>query len=215
MDDADADLLDAWRSGDPRAGRLLFDRHFASLFRFFRNKVPDAAEDLVQQTLLACVSGRDRFRGAASFRTYLFTIARNRLYTYIRDRGRSERVLSPGTGSVSELALEDGADGRAALPSQIIAANQEQRLLLSALRRLPLDMQVALELFYWEDLTVREIADVVEAPEGTVKRRLQRARERLESLIVELAESDVLARSTVDNLHAWAEGLRNKLGREE
>lgn len=214
MDGSDADLLDAWREGDERAGRELFDRHFASLFRFFRNKVPDAAEDLVQQTLLACVRGRDRFRGAASFRTYLFTIARNRLYTHIRDRGRREQVFSPATGSVADLALDGAADGGAAMPSQLIAASQEQRLLLTALRRLPLDMQVALELFYWEDLTVREIAEVVEAPEGTVKRRLQRARERLESLIAELAESDVLARSTVDNLQAWADGLRTKLGRD-
>jgi RNA polymerase sigma-70 factor (ECF subfamily) len=215
MDDSDADRLDAWRGGDERAGRELFDRHFASLFRFFRNKIPDAAEDLVQQTLLACVRGRDRFRGAASFRTYLFTIARNRLYTHIRDRGRREQVFSPSTASVADLALEGAVSGAAAMPSQIIAASQEQRLLLSALRRLPLEMQVALELFYWEDLTVREIAEVVEAPEGTVKRRLQRARERLEVLIGELAESDVLARSTVDNLQAWADRLRHDLGREE
>ena len=200
---SDFDLLEAWREGDARAGRELFARHFDSIYRFFRSKVGDAADDLTQQTFLGCVKGKDRYRGDASFRTYLYTIARNRLYTHIRDRQRRDAVLEVGQQSVADLGLSS--------PTGHIAAREEQRLLLTAMRHLPLEMQVALELHYWEGLSVREISEVIDTPTGTIKRRLQRARQRLDELIAELASSDELRRSTQANFNDWAEALRANL----
>jgi RNA polymerase sigma factor (sigma-70 family) len=199
----DFELLEAWRSGDERAGRELFARHFDSIYRFFRSKIEDAAEDLTQQTFLGAVKGKDRYRGDASFRTYLYTIARNRLYTHIRDRQRRDAVIEIGQHSVADLGLGS--------PTKQIADREEHKLLLQAMRHLPLEMQVALELHYWEGLSVREIAIVIETPEGTIKRRLQRARQRLDELIVELAESDALRHSTQANFDDWAQGLRDRL----
>ncbi len=207
MSATDVELLEAWRGGDERAGRELFERHFDAIYRFFRSKVDDAAEDLTQQTFLGCVRGKQGFRGDASFRTYLFTIARNRLYTHIRDRQRRDAVIEIGEQSVADLGL--------ASPTQQIAGHQEQRLLLLAMRSLPIDMQIALELHYWEGLSVREIAEVIETPEGTIKRRLQRARIRLDELIVELAESDQLGRSTTTDFESWAARLRASLAKPE
>ncbi len=203
----DFELLEAWRSGDERAGRELFARHFDAIYRFFRSKIDDGAEDLTQQTFLGCVRGKDRYRGEASFRTYLFTIARNRLYTHIRDRQRRDAVLEVGEQSVADLGL--------ASPTQQLAARQEQRLLLQAMRSLPLDMQVALELHYWEGLSVREICEVVEAPEGTIKRRLQRARQRLDELIAELTDDEALRKSTTTDFETWAAQLRASLGTQD
>jgi RNA polymerase sigma factor (sigma-70 family) len=87
MEPTDLELLASWRDGDTKAGNALFDRYFDALFRFFRNKVQEGAEDLVQQTFLALVQSRDRFRGDSSFRTYLFTAARSKLYNYLERRG--------------------------------------------------------------------------------------------------------------------------------
>ena len=204
---SDFELLEAWRAGDQRAGRELFTRHFDSIYRFFRSKVDDAAEDLTQQTFLGCVKGKERYRGDASFRTYLYTIARNRLYTHIRDRQRRDAVLEIGAQSVADLGL--------ASPTGHIAAREEQKLLLQAMRHLPLEMQVALELHYWEGLSVREISEVIDTPTGTIKRRLQRARQRLDELIAELATSDELRRSTQANFDDWAQALRANLGKPE
>lgn len=81
---SDVDLLEAWRSGDTKAGGELFDRHFASIHRFFHNKVGDGLEDLVQQTFLRCTEGVERFRSDSSFRTYLFGVAHNLLREHIR-----------------------------------------------------------------------------------------------------------------------------------
>lgn len=199
----DFELLEAWREQDERAGRELFARHFDPIYRFFRSKVGDAADDLTQQTFLGCVKGRDRYRGDASFRTYIFTIARNRLYTHIRDRNRRDAVLEVGGKSAVDLKLGS--------PTQLLAAKQEQRLLLTAMRHLSLDMQVALELHYWEGLSVREISEVTQTPEGTIKRRLQRARHRLDELIAELADDERLRESTTANFEQWAQGLRDHL----
>ncbi len=201
---SDFELLEAWRAGEDRAGRELFERHFESVFRFFRNKLDHGAEDLTQQTFLGLVKAKHSFRGDSSFRTFIFTVARKRLYTHLRDRGRRKDAEVLSTRSVVDLGL--------ASPSRVVAAKEEQRLLLRGLRRLPIDMQVALELFYWEDMGINEISAVLEIPAGTVKSRLQRARARLDGILEELAGSEALLKSTVDNFDAWARELQGQLG---
>lgn len=200
---SDFELLQAWRDGDESAGRDLFARYFESVYRFFRNKVDDAAEDLTQQTFMGLVQGRDRFRGEASFRTYIFMIARKRLYSFLRKAQRGTDSLNAEQQSVADLGLMS--------PSRVVANRQEQKLLLRALRTLPIEMQVALELFYWEELTVTEIGDVLETPVGTVKSRLQRARARLDTAIAQLADSEALLHSTMDNFERWAKDLQVQL----
>ena len=138
---SDHELLTAWGDGDTAAGRELFGRHFTSIFRFFRNKVDDAADDLTQQTFVACLKAREGFRGDSSFRTFLFSIARRRLYDHLRLRLRR----APKEAALGERSI---ADIHGPSPTRLIAAQQEQALLLRALRRLPVDMQVALELWH-------------------------------------------------------------------
>lgn len=197
---SDFDLLERWRAGDRAAGNTLFTRHFRSLFRFFRTKVTDEiAEDLTQTSFLACVDGRDKFRNASSFRTYLFAIGRNQLFMHFRKRGRQEAVTAFETVSMADLG---------AGPSTLVAAKAEQRLLLRALRRIPVDFQIAIELYYWEGVPTAEIAVVLEVPEGTVRSRLTRAREHLAKQMRALAESPELAESTVADFERWAQSLR-------
>ena len=196
----DLQLLCAWRDGDTAAGNELFDRHFDAVFRFFRNKVADAAEDLVQQTFLACLSAKDGFRGDASFRTYLFTAARSKLYTHLHSRRREADRIDWGVTSCADLGVA---------PSGIIARGEEQRLLLTALRQLPLDLQVALELYYFEQLRGPQLAEVLGVPEGTVRSRIRRGRELLRERVEQLAASPAAVESTMTNLDAWAEALRD------
>jgi RNA polymerase sigma-70 factor (ECF subfamily) len=207
MTTSDFDLLEAWRNEDEAAGRELFSRYFDAVYRFFRNKVDDAAEDLTQQTFMGLVQSRDQFRGDASFRTYLFMIARKRLYSHLRKNQRRNEPVEFHSTSVADLGMVS--------PSRAVAVRQEQQLLLQGLRRLPIEMQVALELFYWEELTVAEIAEVLETPVGTVKSRLQRARAKLDTVLAELSESEDLLRSTMDNFEMWARDLHDHMGPEK
>ena len=173
---ADVELLERWRAGDTAAGEILFERHFDAIVRFFRNKLTDGTDDLVQRTFLACVEGRDRLRDDGSFRSWLFGIAHNLLRQHFHARERSPIDFT------SRSAFDLGPS-----PSTIAARTQAERIVLDALRRIPLDYQVTLELHYWEDLTVPEIADATAVPLGTAKTRLRRGRELLLERIGELA----------------------------
>lgn len=195
----DFDLLEAWRGGDSKAGSQLLRRHFDSLHRFFSNKVGDEAQDLIQRTMLALVKSRDRFRGDASFRTYLFVIARNELYSYLRSLRRERALFDPGEHSIHDAG---------ASPSQVEVRRRENKLLFEALQRLPVDLQVALELFYWEDLEGKELAEILDVPLGTVKSRLRRGKELLKKHLERLAKTGAELEKTRGDLEGWARDVK-------
>jgi RNA polymerase sigma factor (sigma-70 family) len=200
----DIELLEQWRGGNHGAGDELFRRHFEGLYRFFSNKVGADAADLVQRTFMACVEQRDNFREDAAFRTFLFAIAKRRLYSHFEAAGRARKQEDVGMLSVADLG---------ATPSQIIAGRQEQLLLLRALREIPLHYQVILELHFWEKMTGPQLARILEVPEGTVRTRLRTARLALQERAMALAGSSQALETTMDNLERWAEGLREQVGR--
>lgn len=194
----DFELLEAWSRGDASAGDRLFRRHALSVLRFFRSKVPDVAEDLTQRTLLACVEATERFRKAASFRAYLFGIARNQLLMHLRRASALKDRFELMTHSVVDTG--NGAP-------VLVARREEQRIVLDALRRIPVDFQIALELFYWEEMPIAEIAQVLGVAPGTVKSRLSRAREMMRDQLAALTDSRQLLESTAGELDKWARSL--------
>ncbi len=181
-DDDDRALLHRWRDGDAEAGNALFRRHFASIRRFFRNKVtPDEVEDLIQRTFMACVEGQERFREDASFRTFMFAVARNQLLKFFRDRRSHDRNVAPDLGVSSVVAL-------GMTPSSVAAARQDHEVLLQALQHVSVEEQTLLELFYWEGLSGPEIASVLDISHGAVRVRLHRARAKLQEVIETLRD---------------------------
>ena len=167
----DASLLAGWCAGDRAAGGALVARHYASVLRFFRTKAGPEADDLTQRTFLRCAEAGDRFRGEATVKCFLFGIARNVLFEHIRASVR-DRKVDPDFGVSSILDVNPRA-------STLAFRKSEQRRMVQALQQVPLDTQIVLELFYWEELSVDEVARVVDVPPGTVKSRLHRGREQL------------------------------------
>jgi RNA polymerase sigma factor (sigma-70 family) len=204
----DAVLFESWCRGDRRAGAQLFERHYEAIARFFHNKAHHDADDLIQRTFLRCVETHARIRKPTSFRYYLFGVARNVLLEYLEEKGRRQRREAPNFLSTS---IEDVAP----TPSSALARAREERLILHALRRIPLELQIILELYYWEELRARELAEVLDLPEGTVRTRIRRAKQLFEEEIARVAESPALAHSTLCDLEGWARRLRGELGREE
>jgi RNA polymerase sigma factor (sigma-70 family) len=196
----DLTLLAQWRAGDAEAGQALFERHFDSIYGFFETKCPSEADELVQATFLACLRAKDQFRGDSSFRTYLFTIARNELYRALRTRQRRGGQVDFGLSSIAELV---------STPGTRMARNQEHRHLLEALRRLPVEQQTLLELHYWEDMDIAELAKIFDAPAATIRTRLHRARKALRELVEHAAPPQAL--ETLDTMDAWARGLATEL----
>ncbi|HTV17677.1 MAG TPA: sigma-70 family RNA polymerase sigma factor [Polyangiaceae bacterium] len=198
---SDAQLLECWSAGDESCGQALFDRYYAGLARFFRCAANDRGGELVQKTLLGCLEGRSRLRAHSSFRAYLFGVAHNVLRSEYRARKRDAREPNFSRESADELA--PGPEGA-------MLMKQEHRILLRALRRIPLELQVMTQLRYWDDLSVKEIAEALGLQEGTAKTAFRRARALLEAQIVSVAESPEAAQSTLDNLDAWVAEMRSQ-----
>jgi RNA polymerase sigma-70 factor (ECF subfamily) len=201
--DSDEALLDAWRAGDMKAGERLFDRHFAVVTRFFRNKVDSAMDDLVQSTFLGLLEARDRFRGDNTFHSFVLGVAFNVLRNHYRRRRVDAQRLDFGVTSMHDLAPG---------PSQVIVERNEQRLLLEALRRMPFEQQVLLELYYFESMTAPEIAAILEVPVGTVRTRIRRAKQLVEEQLRGLEGNVRDLESTLGDLDGWARSVRAKLG---
>jgi RNA polymerase sigma factor (sigma-70 family) len=195
----DDDLLTAWRGGDAEAGEQLFDRYFAMLTRFFRNK-GEPVDDLIQSTFLGLLESQHRWRADAPFRSFVFGVAYNTLRNHYR-RGIAEAErIDFGVSSIFDLA---------AGPSAALADAQEQRLILQGLRRIPVEHQVLLELYFWEPLSAAEIGAVLGVPEGTVRTRIRRAKALLLAALGELQARPGLVESTSSNLEDWARSIRN------
>lgn len=99
----DVELLEAWRAGDKRAGKRLFERHYDAVHRFFRNKVGSDAPDLVQKTFLGCIESVDRFRGEGSFRSWLFAVAYRQLCKHYRSKSSERARFDVGMISAADL----------------------------------------------------------------------------------------------------------------
>lgn len=203
MSPSDAELLGAWADGNLRAGSRLFNRYFLAVSRFFVNKVAEDHDDLVQETFAACVRGCERLRDKSSFRAYLFAVASNVLRMHFRRR----RLHEPPE-SLDELSVHDLAPS----PSTMLRGREQELELLEALRRLPLPLQVVMELYYWEGMRTHEIAEVVELPTGTVRSHLRRGRMQLERTLQRNRSANGSGAEVID-LDRWAMALRETVTR--
>ena len=180
---------------------MLLARHLGAVARFFRTKTALDVDDLVQETFTRLLAHRRKLRADSSVRAYLFTVARNLFYERHRRDARSP-VIDGMSVSVADLDPS---------PSAIVRQGQDRRMLLEALRRIPIDSQIALELFYWEALSVAELATALEIPEGTVKSRLHRAREQLRARLEQLIEDREQLDTTLSDLDDWARRLKPEM----
>lgn len=196
---SDAELLEAWRRGDVRSGEQLFERHADAIARFFENKVRRGAEDLVQATFLAMLEKRDQIR--TEFRAYLFGIARNILRKHIRTLANGAEVDAE---QVSMIDLSPG-------PVTIATDKHEHRLLLEALRHIPIQYQMLLELYYWENLSTEAVGEIMGISAGATRQRLMTARRKLDAAMQKIAASPEVLASTVEGLEGWAAEIRRSL----
>lgn len=176
-DPSDEELLLQWQAGDAASGNALFLRYFRSIHRFFANKVPPQdVEELVQRTFTGCVEARERVRGDAGLRGFLFGVARRQLYKFLRERmAQGQRVeLDFSVSSVRDLGHS---------PSSMMAKQQDHELLLQALQQVSVEHQTMLELFYWEQLPGPEIAEALGIAPATVRTRLFRGRQAVEEAL--------------------------------
>ena len=168
QDEDDGALLEAWRAGDRDAGDDLLRRHFLGVLRYFSAHPGVDAEEMTQRTFEACIAARDRVRD--QFVAYLFGIARNQLLREWERKGYRGEPISPSNVSLRDLRTS---------PSMRVAKLDEQLLFARGLASLAREFASVLELFFWEDRSIHEIANQLGIAEGTVKSRLHRGKAML------------------------------------
>jgi RNA polymerase sigma factor (sigma-70 family) len=175
--ETDIELLDAWCGGDGLAGDVLIRRHFEAVCRFFRGKLGEDIEDLVQRTFQVCTVRRRDLTPEGSFRGFLFGVARNLLLDDLRRRYRRGEHDDIHVYSLRDLGTT---------PSEAVARSEREQLMQEALRRISLEQRMLLELAHWEGLSGREIAQALEIGENTVRSQLSRARAALRAALEQL-----------------------------
>jgi RNA polymerase sigma-70 factor (ECF subfamily) len=172
VESEDQELVRRVLAGQTDDFRVLVDRHQQSIFRFALGLLGnwEEAEDVTQEAFLtafANLSGYDSSR--AAFSTWLFTIARNRCLNLLKQR-RPIALAEPD--SMGDVALADP-----------IVSREISQQLDRALAALPVEQRSAFVLAEIEELPYAEIARIEGTSVGTVKSRIHRAKQRLQSLL--------------------------------
>ena len=172
-------LIEQCRVGDSSAIESFVETYQQDIYRLALSVLddPNEADDATQESLLAALRALDSFHGASSLKTWLFSITVNICRTRLHKQKRRERlrhilggILQSGrTTSVEENTIEHESDE--ALWRAVHTMDEKHR--------------IPVVLRYYHDLSVAEIAAILQIPEGTVHSRLNTARRLLHSALKE------------------------------
>ena len=178
MPPTDNELMELVRDGKVEKLAILFERHQTMLYNFFLRLTGNraASEDLVQEVFIRILKYRAGYQGENRFVVWMFQIARNAHVDFLRKKK-------------GEVALDDQfaeAPSQELLPEERFEADQEAALVRRALDKLPPKKRELLVLFRFQNLKLREIAELLDVQVGTVKVQVHRALKDLGRIYLEL-----------------------------
>ena len=162
----ETDLVSRLKRGETDAASEFFDRYAARVRRFIAQSLgarASEADDLLQETFIALAEALPFFRGDSSLFTFACAIAHRKVLSFVRTNARRARLMRAATIAEPE-------------PRREIGSHSDFN---SAFERLPPEYREALMLKYVEEISVAEIARVLEISEHAVESRLARARKSL------------------------------------
>jgi RNA polymerase sigma-70 factor (ECF subfamily) len=174
-------LIEGCRAGDATAVEHFVQTYQQDLYRLALSILDDSseAEDATQDTLLAALRALDSFHGASSLKTWLYSITVNICRTRLQQLKRRER-LAEILGGILRIQ-----NARPPLVEEDVIQNESDDAFWHAIRSLKEKHRIPLVLRYYHDLSVAEIATVLQIPEGTVHSRLNTARRQLHDILKE------------------------------
>jgi RNA polymerase sigma-70 factor (ECF subfamily) len=172
---SDEVLVGRIANGDRLAMQVLYARHHVRMFRFVVRLVRDAsmAEDLISEVFLDVWRQAGRFEGRSSASTWMLAIARFKALSALRRRPDEE------FDEDSAAAIEDESDN----PETTLEKKDKSALIRGCLAGLSAQHREIVDLVYYHDKSVEEVAEIVGIPENTVKTRMFYARKRLAELL--------------------------------
>ena len=191
---SDADLVARAREGDAAAFGILVDRHKAAVYRAARAALHshEDAEDAAQDAFVIAYQRLGTFRGDASFKTWLLTIAWHQAISRRRGLARwwTRTVPMERDDAEGELMAIDSAHPDPS-PEQQAAGDELRRAIVSEIRALPAKLRDALLLAQSGEMNYDEIAAVTGSPAGTVKWRVSEARKKVKARLAARGFTDV------------------------
>lgn len=171
---SDEALLGLIASGDSDAMRLLFARHNVRVFRFLKRMVGNdaTAEDLLSDVFLEVWRSAGRFDARSQVSTWILGIARYKALSSLRRR--SFDGLDETYESVADLADD---------PEVSLQKAEHSALLQDCLKQLSTAHREVLDLIYYHEQSIEEVARIIGVPPGTVKTRAFHARKRIAELM--------------------------------
>ena len=172
---SDGALIEAIARGDQQAMRRLYERHSVHVYRFARRLQVDqsTAEDLVSKVFLHVWRSAGAFEGRAQVSTWLLAITRYGALDTLR-----QRPLEP-LDEIASATIEDESDG----PEAAIQKKQTASVLIKALQDLSPAHRDIIDLVYYHERSIDEVARILNIPRGTVKTRMFYARKRLAQVL--------------------------------
>ncbi|MBL7645177.1 MAG: sigma-70 family RNA polymerase sigma factor [Candidatus Hydrogenedentes bacterium] len=174
--ETDEQLMEALDAGDDQALAELVERYQNDIFRFCLHylKNIEVAKEMAQETFLRIYTARSRFEVSRKFKPWMLCIARNLCLNELKRRKMVqmetlEEYASSAREESGELlrAPEDS-------PYELLLTQERHRHLLGVLDALPEEAREIVVLRYFQKLSAREIAEIVDSTEGAVRTRLHR-----------------------------------------
>jgi len=174
-DDSDERLVEQVAAGDRVAMQVLYARHHLRVYRFVLRIVNDAAtaEDLTSDAFLDVWKDASRFKGRSQVSTWILSIARYKALAALRRR-TNDRL-----DNVIACSIPDDADG----PEAILQKENESAILRQCLTQLSPAHREVIDLVYYHEKSIAEVAEIIGAPQNTVKTRMFHARKRVAALL--------------------------------
>ena len=185
-----AALIDRARTGDARAFEALVETYQDRIYTYAARMLNDPveAEDIAQETFLRAYMSLARFRGTASFQTWLYRIAGNLVIDAVRRRRRRDdftfsidEPIETGHGSFEREFADERRGPEELADSAVVTAEVGQ-----AVAQLSDTLRPVLVMYDLQGLSYQEIAVILGVPLGTVKSRLYNARIQLKMLLTDL-----------------------------
>ncbi|MDD2766939.1 MAG: RNA polymerase sigma factor [Candidatus Moranbacteria bacterium] len=185
----DQQLISRFLNGDDQAFEMLTKQYLSRLYNFIFQFTHEeqVTEDIVQETFIKVWKNIDRLDQNKSFKTWIFTIAKNTLYDYLKKK--KSIPFSSFVDEEGENTLEV-IDEDALLPNEVMENAERIEDLERALARVPELYRILLVLAYREDFSLREIAHILDEPYNTIKSRHQRALKLLKKAFFDESASE-------------------------
>jgi len=172
-------------AGDAQAARLFVDRYQSIILKTARGFVRDQedARDITQEVLIDVITHLHKFNQKSSLTTWIYRITVNRALNHLRKSRRWFRLGGSGTGDEGSNPAEWLTDPTDKNPSEMMEQKDRARILHTALNSLPPNQQTAFTLAEYDDLSYKEISEVMQVSISSVESLIFRARKNLQKAL--------------------------------